>query len=190
MRAVSHQITICSFTTRKHRPFCRWYRNLPLSPNDGLTWPPHKSFPLSSHVLISSPTMAHASTFCALPVSTSFDRTLPKSLLSLDWILTNGISVRNSAASGVVSLPYGDGRCSLEMHLSPAPSLSYDLVLGRDWLLLCRDAHLDRPFALTSGVVNIYQSLPGYCPHSPLLCIPHGFFQCLRRLPHRLPTLI
>ncbi|KAJ7200370.1 hypothetical protein GGX14DRAFT_660283 [Mycena pura] len=88
-------------------------------------------------------------------------------MLSLDWILANGISVRNSVASGVLSLPYGDGLCSLEMHLSPAASLAYDLVLGRDWVLLCRDSQMDKPFALTAGIVNICNSIP-LSPPSPI----------------------
>jgi hypothetical protein len=36
-----------------------------------------------------------------------------------------------------------------------ATSLPYDIVLGRDWLLLCRDALMYRSFGLTSGSVEV-----------------------------------
>jgi hypothetical protein len=94
-------------------------------------------------------------TFCNPPVSTSFNRLLEKSLISLDLILDHGICVKNSVVSGVLSLPYAESFCALQMQLTPAASLPYDLVLGPDWLLLCHEASMHRSVFLTSGLVKI-----------------------------------
>jgi hypothetical protein len=79
--------------------------------------------------------------FCTIPVSVSVDATAEKSLITLDWVLSSGIPVLHSVASGVLTLPSGD------------TELPYDLVLGRDWLFFCRETIPHATFALTSGIV-------------------------------------
>ncbi|KAJ7674302.1 hypothetical protein B0H17DRAFT_1208106 [Mycena rosella] len=53
--------------------------------------------------------MAPAATFCNLPLSTSFDSELESSLLSLDWVLSSGVSASHSVACGLLSLSCSDG---------------------------------------------------------------------------------
>ncbi|KAJ7218937.1 hypothetical protein C8J57DRAFT_1254638 [Mycena rebaudengoi] len=98
---------------------------------------------------------AASSTFCNIPLTTSVDTSSDKSLLALEWILSSGIPAPQGTASGVLSLPYGDSVCSMQMKLSVCSSLPYDLVLGRDWLLFCRDTLPNGSFTLSSGVVQV-----------------------------------
>jgi hypothetical protein len=64
-----------------------------------------QSVPNMDVALVSaSPTMP-AATLCNLPLSTTFDHNLEKSLSSLEWVLTS----RVPAVSGPFSLPYCDG---------------------------------------------------------------------------------
>lgn len=97
--------------------------------------------------------------FCNVPLSTSFSRDLEKSSLSLEWVLASGVPANNSVVSGVLSLPYSnDGAetvCCLQVHLSIASSLPFDLVLGRDWLQFSRDSLPNACFHLTSGVLDM-----------------------------------
>ncbi|KAJ7883604.1 hypothetical protein B0H13DRAFT_2344036 [Mycena leptocephala] len=98
--------------------------------------------------------MAPSATFCRIPLSTSIDHRSPKSLVTLEWILSSGLSAHQSAVSGILTLPYGDTVCSMHMELSITASLPYDLVLGRDWLLFCRQTLPHASFTLSSGVVH------------------------------------
>ncbi|KAJ7618570.1 hypothetical protein FB45DRAFT_1063211 [Roridomyces roridus] len=68
-----------------------------------------------------------------LPLATSFDPQLDNSALPLDWVLTSGVKTSRSTASGLLSLPCGDGSFrSMNIQLVVVPSLSSgsDLVLG------------------------------------------------------------
>ncbi|KAJ7198225.1 hypothetical protein C8J57DRAFT_1262460 [Mycena rebaudengoi] len=98
---------------------------------------------------------AASSTFCNIPLTTSVDTSSDKLLLALEWILSSGIPAPQGTASGVLSLPYGDSVCSMQMKLSVCSSLPYDLVLGRDWLLFCRDTLPNGSFTLSSGIVQV-----------------------------------
>ncbi|KAJ7869714.1 hypothetical protein B0H14DRAFT_2726909, partial [Mycena olivaceomarginata] len=69
--------------------------------------------------------MSPSLTFCTIPLSVSVDAMAEKSLITLDWVLSNGIPALHSVASGILTLPSGDNLCS---------ELPYDLVLGWDWL--------------------------------------------------------
>jgi hypothetical protein len=95
-----------------------------------------------------------------LSLSTTFDRNSEKSLLSLDWVLTSGLRTVGSLVSGPLSLPYHDGAvdtvCRLQVQLSVTSSLPFDLVLGRDWLQICRDSLPRGSFHLTSGPLDIH----------------------------------
>ncbi|KAJ7251924.1 hypothetical protein C8J57DRAFT_1520244 [Mycena rebaudengoi] len=71
-----------------------------------------------------------SATFCNLPLSTSVDASCAKSLLSLEWVLSSGVSAAQSSASGVLSLPYGDSVCCMQINVSICSSLPYDHVLG------------------------------------------------------------
>ncbi|KAJ7460155.1 hypothetical protein FB451DRAFT_1500391 [Mycena latifolia] len=101
--------------------------------------------------------MAPSATLCNVPLSTSFNYDFEKSLLSLDWVLTSGLCPINPVVSGPLTLPYHDAVdtvCSAHMQLFIASSLPFDLVLGRDWLLLCREALPNAHFYLSSGILD------------------------------------
>ncbi|KAJ6505025.1 hypothetical protein C8R45DRAFT_923332 [Mycena sanguinolenta] len=73
-----------------------------------------------------------SATFRNVPLSTSFDPALEHSALSLEWVLSSGICSSGSSASGLLSLPCGDGSLrSMNVKLCISPS---DLVLGRTWM--------------------------------------------------------
>ncbi|KAJ7804887.1 hypothetical protein B0H14DRAFT_3872702 [Mycena olivaceomarginata] len=78
--------------------------------------------------------MSAPETLCNLPLSTAFDQDQDTSMLSLDWVLRTGIHAVCFAASGILMLPAVDCMFSVQMDLSVASSLPFDLVLGRDWL--------------------------------------------------------
>ncbi|KAF7367943.1 ATP-dependent DNA helicase [Mycena sanguinolenta] len=96
--------------------------------------------------------MSLSATFCKIPVSVSVNPASAKSLVSLDWILTSGLPAPSSSASGVLVLPSGDSLCSMNMKFSVASGLSYDLVLGRDWIFFCRETLPHASFLLSSGI--------------------------------------
>ncbi|KAJ7836888.1 hypothetical protein B0H14DRAFT_3141615 [Mycena olivaceomarginata] len=100
--------------------------------------------------------MAPPVTFCNIPLSTSVDSSSATSRVSLNWILSAGISAPGSVASGILTLPCGDT-------LSVTSTLPYDVVLGRDWLLFCRETLPHTSFDLSSGSVS-----PGYRPPPPV----------------------
>ncbi|KAJ7750714.1 hypothetical protein DFH07DRAFT_827427, partial [Mycena maculata] len=56
--------------------------------------------------------------------------------------------------SGVLTLPSGDSVSSMHMKLCVVASLTYDLVLGRDWLFFCRQTMPHASFHLSSGIVH------------------------------------
>ncbi|KAJ7793179.1 hypothetical protein B0H14DRAFT_2927620 [Mycena olivaceomarginata] len=95
-----------------------------------------------------------SATFCSKPVSLSVNPASEKSLVTLDWILANGIAAPRSAASGVLTLPSGGSICSMHIKASICSDLPYDLVLGRDWLFSCRETLPHSSFTLSSGVVH------------------------------------
>ncbi|KAJ7939091.1 hypothetical protein B0H13DRAFT_2300824 [Mycena leptocephala] len=81
--------------------------------------------------LLSSSTMPVSATFHNIALSTAFDPNADKSLLSLNWVLTHGIRVLHSVASGHLTLPcVASDDLSLEMNLPVASSLPFDLVFG------------------------------------------------------------
>ncbi|KAJ7462918.1 hypothetical protein FB451DRAFT_1494995 [Mycena latifolia] len=96
--------------------------------------------------------MHSSATFCKIPLSTSVNPLSKCSLVSLDWILTSGIPAPQSFVSGVLTLPSGNGVCSMNVKLSVTTSIPYDLVLGRDWLLFCRETLPHASFRLSSGI--------------------------------------
>ncbi|KAJ7301736.1 hypothetical protein DFH08DRAFT_906461 [Mycena albidolilacea] len=110
--------------------------------------------------------MSTPATFCNLPLSTAIHQDQDTSMLSLDWVLQTGIHAVRSAASGHLMLPAVDCMFSVQMDLSVASSLPFDLVLGRDWLQYCREAVPDTCFHLSSSLVDLRhtpistQSLP------------------------------
>jgi hypothetical protein len=78
-----------------------------------------------------------------LPLSTTFDHSLERSLWSLEWVLTSGVPAVISV-SGPLSLPYRDGAvdtvCCLRVQLLVASFLLFDSILGCDWLHFCGDS--------------------------------------------------
>ncbi|KAJ6578979.1 hypothetical protein B0H10DRAFT_2100872 [Mycena sp. CBHHK59/15] len=97
--------------------------------------------------------MPPSATLCAVPLSTTFNSTLERSLLSIDWVLTSGLSAVESLVSGRLCFPV-------------SASLPFDLVLGRDWLVHCTNSVPDACFYLSSGLVN----LASFAPDPPALC--------------------
>ncbi|KAJ7870182.1 hypothetical protein B0H14DRAFT_3132159 [Mycena olivaceomarginata] len=87
--------------------------------------------------------MAPSATFCNIPLSTSVDPSSATSRVSLNWILSAGISAPGSVASGILTLPCGD--------------------TGRDWLFFCRETLPHTSFDLSSGSVS-----PGHRPPPPI----------------------
>ncbi|KAJ7885934.1 hypothetical protein B0H14DRAFT_3431559 [Mycena olivaceomarginata] len=106
-------------------------------------------------------------TFCSKPVSLSVNPASEKSLVTLDWILANGIAAPRSAASGVLTLPSGGSVCSMHIKASICSDLLYDLVLGRDWLFFCLETLPHSSFTLSSGVVH-----PRNPSHLPTILSP------------------
>lgn len=98
--------------------------------------------------------MAPSATFCNIPLSTAVDSSSATSRVSLDWILSAGISAPGSVASGILTLPCGDTVCSMHTKLSVTSTLPYDVVLGRDWLFFCRETLPHTSFDLSSGSVS------------------------------------
>ncbi|KAJ6605893.1 hypothetical protein B0H10DRAFT_2075484 [Mycena sp. CBHHK59/15] len=94
---------------------------------------------------------------------------LERSLLSIDWVLTSGLSAVESLVSGRLCLLYrssSDSVLSLDVQLAVSASLPFDLVLGRDWLVHCTNSVPDACFYLSSGLVN----LASFAPDPPALC--------------------
>ncbi|KAJ7104734.1 hypothetical protein C8R44DRAFT_740502 [Mycena epipterygia] len=94
-------------------------------------------------------------TFCNLPLSASFDPHLEKSVLSLDWILTNDVT---TAALAVLSLPYGDTSCAL---------LLFILIMLNATTTLIRTPTSALPLVRCSGILMHLQRWL----YMPLLCI-------------------
>ncbi|KAJ7735681.1 hypothetical protein B0H14DRAFT_2639128 [Mycena olivaceomarginata] len=102
--------------------------------------------------------MSPSPTFCTIPLSVSVDATAEKSLITLDWVLSNGIPALHSVASGILTLSSGNTVCSMNTELSVCSEHLYDLVLGRDWLFFCQETIPLAMFALTSGIVCLGKS--------------------------------
>ncbi|KAJ7892277.1 hypothetical protein B0H14DRAFT_3126136, partial [Mycena olivaceomarginata] len=103
-----------------------------------------------------SPSYLHHGFLCDILYQAAFDLHQPKirkSLVSLGWILSNGIQAPQSVASGVLTIPTGGTVCSMHVKLSLCSELPYDLVLGRDWLFFSRQTLPQTSFTLSSGVV-------------------------------------
>ncbi|KAJ7350876.1 hypothetical protein DFH08DRAFT_995936, partial [Mycena albidolilacea] len=94
-------------------------------------------------------------TFRNLPLSTMFDQHADKSKLSLDWVLNSGVPASHSVASGILTLPSVDSAFSAHINVAVTSSLSFDIVLGRDWLQYCREAVPDTCFQLSSGILDL-----------------------------------
>ncbi|KAJ7837883.1 hypothetical protein B0H14DRAFT_3870287 [Mycena olivaceomarginata] len=98
--------------------------------------------------------MPPSATFFDIPLSSTFCADHEKSLLSLDWVLASGIKSSGSVASGVLSLPCEGSTCVMNANLSIKDLLPFDLVLGRDWHLFCRDSLPSARFLLPSGILD------------------------------------
>ncbi|KAJ7306659.1 hypothetical protein DFH08DRAFT_1088893 [Mycena albidolilacea] len=96
-----------------------------------------------------------SATFCSKPVSLSVNPASEKSLVTLDWVLANGIAAPRSAASGVLTLPSGGSICSMHIKASICSDLPYDLVLGRDWLFFCRETLPHSSFTLSPALFTL-----------------------------------
>ncbi|KAJ6566559.1 hypothetical protein B0H19DRAFT_1066851 [Mycena capillaripes] len=78
-----------------------------------------------------------------------------RSLVALDWILlTSGIPAPQSLVSlvTVLTLPSGNGVCSMNIKLSVTASLAYGLVLGHNWRFFCCETLPDASVHLSSGI--------------------------------------
>ncbi|KAJ6613266.1 hypothetical protein B0H10DRAFT_1951661 [Mycena sp. CBHHK59/15] len=109
-------------------------------------------------------TTAPSATFCKIPLTISVEPASPKSLISVDWILSSEVPAPLSCASGVLTLPSGATLCSMNMKISVASAIAYYLVLGRDWILFCRQTLPHASFSLSSGV--FYPAQPRNLPFS------------------------
>ncbi|KAJ6555901.1 hypothetical protein B0H19DRAFT_1262034 [Mycena capillaripes] len=111
--------------------------------------------------------MPLSATFCNVPLSTSYNPQLESSVLSLDWVLSSGIPTSSSVVSGLFSVPCCDGLIrSMNVRLAVTASLPFDLVLGHDWMLYCRNSFPSIRFALTSGSIHA-------CPIPSLNPVPN-----------------
>lgn len=126
-------------------------------------FPPASTFSFASYPHTTHYSMAPSATFCNIPLSTLVDSSSATSRVSLNWILSAGISAPGSVASGILTLPCGDTVCSMHTKLSVTSTLPYDVVLGRDWLLFCRETLPHTSFDLSSGSVS-----PGHRPPPPV----------------------
>jgi hypothetical protein len=120
--------------------------------------------------------MPPSATLCAVPLSTTFNPTVERSLLSIDWVLSSGLPAVESFVSGRLCLPYRsstDSVLSLDVRLAISASLPFDLVLGRDWFVQCADSLPNTCFYLSSGVVNLASFAPGTCALPPSYCSHH-----------------
>jgi len=72
----------------------------------------------------------------------------------LDWVLASGIKSSGSVASGVLSLPCEGSTCVINVQLTIKDLFPFDVVLGRDWHLLCRDSLPNARFLLSSGILD------------------------------------
>ncbi|KAJ6542111.1 hypothetical protein B0H10DRAFT_2137028 [Mycena sp. CBHHK59/15] len=92
------------------------------------------------------------------PFVDTFNSTLERSLLSIDWVLTRAYPLSNPFSSDSVFC----------LGFSP-----FDLVLGRDWLVHCTNSVPDACFYLSSGLVNLASFAPALCSstHSPTMDI-------------------
>ncbi|KAF7350249.1 hypothetical protein MVEN_01328400 [Mycena venus] len=108
--------------------------------------------------------MPAAATFWNLAISTTFDINAPNSMLSLDWVLQTGVSASRSVSSGILTVPCGESAFSVQMELSVASSLPFDVVLGRDWLQYCRKSVPSASFHLSSGRLDVCTQRVPACP--------------------------
>ncbi|KAF8215302.1 hypothetical protein K438DRAFT_2008676, partial [Mycena galopus ATCC 62051] len=116
-----------------------------------------------------------SATFCNIPLSTTFDADQETSRLSLDWVLKTGLSTVRSVATGIVTVPGVQNGFSVQMDLTVAASLPFDLVLGRNWLQYCRETVPESCLVLSSGVIDLQRrpnvlmpntSRPSYSEHN------------------------
>ncbi|KAJ6460624.1 hypothetical protein C8R45DRAFT_1109037 [Mycena sanguinolenta] len=127
--------------------------------------PPIIAFlPSSSHANIpvededaAHPWRAFASGSPPLRWESSVGPHLERSVLSLDWVLSSGINTCDSGVSGVLSLPCEGTTCVINVNLAIKDSLPFDLVLGHDWHLLCRDSLPNACSLLSSGPIDFRQ---------------------------------
>ncbi|KAJ7906873.1 hypothetical protein B0H13DRAFT_2333021 [Mycena leptocephala] len=115
--------------------------------------------------------MPPSATLCAVPLSTTFNPTVERSLLSIDWVLSSGLPAVESVVSGRLCLPYRsatDSVLSLDVQLAVSASLPFDLVLGRDWFVQCTASLPNACFYLSSGLVNV----PSFAPDPPASSSP------------------
>ncbi|KAJ6608559.1 hypothetical protein B0H10DRAFT_2226737 [Mycena sp. CBHHK59/15] len=104
-------------------------------------------------------------TFRNIALSTTFDPHADKSKLSLDWVLTHGIPVAHSVASGLLTLPcVASGDFFLQMNVLVVSPLPFDLVLGRDWMNYCQESVLQPAFQLSSGIIDLTLPAIGIFP--------------------------
>ncbi|KAJ7805329.1 hypothetical protein B0H13DRAFT_2387780 [Mycena leptocephala] len=118
--------------------------------------------------------MPPSATFCNIPLPTTFDPDLERSVVCLDWVLNSEVSTANSLMSGRLYLLFhgtADSVCSLRMHLPVSAALSFDLVLGRNWLQLCFTSFGTARFYLSSGALD-FRTYPEGTAFLPPLHLP------------------
>ncbi|KAJ6563270.1 hypothetical protein DFH09DRAFT_1315454 [Mycena vulgaris] len=97
--------------------------------------------------------MSASATFCNIPLSTSFNPKSEKSLLTLERILSSGLSARDAVASGVLSLPYDNTSCSMYINLT----ISHLSRMTSSWAMIrC----IVRPGLRTASSLNTLQACP------------------------------
>lgn len=102
--------------------------------------------------LFASSVMSSLATFCDVPVSAAFDAHAATCRVSLEWVISSGLSTHNSQISGLLTLPCDVGVMSMALNNVPViVSLASDLVLGMDWLHFVRSSAPDLVVRLGSG---------------------------------------
>ncbi|KAF7314095.1 ATP-dependent DNA helicase [Mycena chlorophos] len=112
-----------------------------------------------------------AATLCNVPASCSVDQSSVSSLVSLDWVLAAAIRTSGAQLTGTLLLNALGARVSMPLTVPVHADLSYDLILGQDWLLFCPDMLPDTTSRLSSGLVQpgkpAVAAAPPHAPTSP-----------------------
>ncbi|KAK6985128.1 hypothetical protein R3P38DRAFT_2805860 [Favolaschia claudopus] len=104
--------------------------------------------------------MSPSPTFCDIPLSATYNADSESSVVSSDWVRRSGLNCSETQASGILALPSDNSTCKMKGELITKDSLPFNLVLGRDWHLFCResDALPEARFVLTSGILEFTPS--------------------------------
>ncbi|KAJ7892121.1 hypothetical protein B0H14DRAFT_3126196 [Mycena olivaceomarginata] len=101
--------------------------------------------------------MFPSATFCNLPLSTTYDVREEISKL-IGMVLKTGIQTVRSVASGLLTVPGADTGFSVQMDMPIAPSLPFDVVLGRNWMQYCRETVPKSRLSLSSSIIDLRRS--------------------------------